>query len=472
MSSPSPPLARAPTALIVDDDEGIRQMLSAVLTKEGFAVTTAADGVEAVAAFEAARPAVVLMDIRMPRMGGLAALAAMRKIDRAAAVILMTAFAQVETAVQAIKDGAFDYIIKPFDIAEVLLLVGRALQVRGLRDDIAVLHRALTDSYRTDRILTDNPRMTELLQSIAKVAKSNATVLVTGESGTGKELVAAAVHYNSPRAAGPFVKVNCAAVPEGLLESEFFGHEKGAFTGAVARRRGRFEQAEHGTLFLDEIGDITPSLQVKLLRVLQEREFERVGGTEPVHSDVRVVVATNRNLEEMVRRGTFRQDLYFRLNVVTLRTIPLRERPEDVRLLSGHFLQRFAAENQIEVTGFDDRAMACLLRHAWPGNIRELSNAVERAVVMCTGNLIFPEDLPEQIGCRSADADAGIEDPEEPPLAEPGPGQTLRAMIGRYEARVIGEALARNSGNRMRTAQELGISRRSLLYKLQEYGIG
>ncbi|MBP2231540.1 two-component system response regulator AtoC [Azospirillum agricola] len=467
MNSPSP------LALVVDDDEGIRQMLSAVLSKEGFAVTTAADGVEAVAAFEANRPAVVLMDIRMPRMTGLQALAAMRKIDRAAAVILMTAFAQVETAVQAIKEGAFDYIIKPFDIAEVLLLVGRALQVRGLRDDIAVLHRALTASYRTDRILTNNPRMMELLQSVAKVAKSNATVLVTGESGTGKELVAAAVHYNSPRSGGPFVKVNCAAVPEGLLESEFFGHEKGAFTGAVARRRGRFEQAEHGTLFLDEIGDISPSLQVKLLRVLQEREFERVGGTEPVRSDVRVVVATNRNLEEMVRQGQFRQDLYFRLNVVTLRTIPLRERPEDVRLLSGHFLQRFAAENQIDVTGFDDRAMECLLRHSWPGNIRELSNAVERAVVMCTGRLIFPEDLPEQIACRPAEP----EDAEEPVPADvavdiaPGSGLPLRVMISQYEARAIGEALLRNGGNRMRTAQELGISRRSLLYKLQEYGI-
>ncbi|MGQ9371913.1 acetoacetate metabolism transcriptional regulator AtoC [Azospirillum sp. A39] len=464
---------RFPLALVVDDDEAIREMLAMVLKKEGFEVVSGADGGEAVAAFAAHRPDVVLMDIRMPRMGGLQALSEIRGIDRSAAVILMTAYAEVETAVQAVKNGAFDYMIKPFDLAEVMLLVRRALHMRGMRADIAALHRALSASYRTDRILTNSPRMRELLQTITKVARSNATALVTGESGTGKELVAAAIHYNSPRADGPFVKVNCAAVPEGLLESEFFGHEKGAFTGAVARRRGCFEQADHGTLFLDEIGDISPGLQVKLLRVLQEREFQRVGGSDPIRADVRVVVATNRDIEDLVRRGLFRQDLYFRLNVVSLRTIPLRERPEDIRLLSSHFLQRFAAENGIEVTGFDDQAMDCLLRYGWPGNIRELSNAVERAVVMSTAPLIFPEDLPEPIACRPAD----VAEPGEPAAAAGGgvgtepEGGSLRTMISRYEARVIAEALQRNGGNRMRTAQELGISRRSLLYKLQEYAI-
>ncbi|AWK84998.1 acetoacetate metabolism transcriptional regulator AtoC [Azospirillum thermophilum] len=466
------PTVQTPAVLVVDDDEAIRQMLSAVLSREGMAVTTAADGVEAVAAFAAQRPAVVLMDIRMPRMTGLQALAEIRKLDRATAVILMTAYAEVGTAVQAIKEGAFDYVIKPFDIAEILLLVGRALQMRSMRDDIAALHRELSSSYRTDRILTASPRMSELLQTIAKVAKSNATVLVTGESGTGKELVAAAIHYNSPRSAGPFVKVNCAAVPEGLLESEFFGHEKGAFTGAVSRRRGRFEQAEHGTLFLDEIGDISPSLQVKLLRVLQEREFERVGGTEVVRTDVRVIVATNRNLEEMVRQGLFRQDLYFRLNVVTLKTVPLRERPEDVRLLASHFLQRFAAENQIEVGGIDDQAMERLLAYHWPGNIRELSNAMERAVVMSTGKMIVAEDLPEHIAGRAGDDDDEVAGAAGTTGAgAPAGGGTLREQVSRFEARVVAEALARNEGNRMRTAQELGISRRSLLYKLQEYDI-
>jgi two-component system, NtrC family, response regulator AtoC len=460
-------MPHTPAVLIVDDDEAIRQMLAAVLAKEGVAVLAAQDGAEAVTLFAAHRMPVVLMDIRMPRMSGMQALAAIRKIDRSVAVILMTAFAEVEMAVRAIKEGAFDYIIKPFDIAELKLLVGRALQMRGLRDDNAALHRALSASYRTDRILTASPRMADLLQTIAKVAKSQATVLVTGESGTGKELVAAAIHYSSPRAAGPFVKVNCAAIPDGLLESEFFGHEKGAFTGAMARRRGRFEQAEHGTLLLDEIGDISPALQVKLLRVLQERTFERVGGGAPVHTDVRVVAATNRDLEALVRQGQFREDLYFRLNVVTLVTVPLRERPEDVQLLANHFLQHFAAENQVDAVGFDDLAMDCLLRYSWPGNVRELSNAVERAVVMSTGRIIFAEDLPERIGTHTpcvavpAPAEAAIET-----------DQGLRALVAQYEARVIAEVLERNGGNRLRTAQELGISRRSLLYKLQDYGIG
>ncbi|MBC7951383.1 MAG: acetoacetate metabolism transcriptional regulator AtoC [Rhodospirillaceae bacterium] len=452
-------------ALVVDDEEGIREMLSAVLTKQGLEVTTAADGAAAVEAFRTLRPAVVLMDIRMPVMTGLQALSEILKIDRGASVILMTAYAAVETAVQAIKDGAFDYIIKPFDIAEVLLLVERVLQLRRMQDDIATLHRELSANYRCDRILTNSPKMMELCQTISKVAKSNASVLVSGESGTGKELVAAAIHYNSPRAGGPFIRVNCAAVPEGLLESEFFGHEKGAFTGAAARRRGRFELAEHGTLFLDEIGDICPSLQVKLLRVLQEREYERVGGSETLRSDVRVVVATNKNLEDMVQQGTFRQDLYFRLNVVALTTIPLRERPEDVRLLAEHFLQRFAAENHVEATNFHDRAMDCLLRYGWPGNVRELCNAVERAVVMSSGRVIFPEDLPEQVLRQAMEVTEVIS-----PLG--APQHSLREMINQYEARAITESLARNGGSRMRAAQELGISRRSLLYKLQEYGIG
>ncbi|PKU24476.1 two-component system response regulator [Telmatospirillum siberiense] len=455
-----------PTMLVVDDDEGIRRFLSAMLTKQGFGVLTADNGFDAVEIFRAERPAVILMDIRMPGMSGLKAMSAIHNLDRSTAVILMTAYAEVETAVQAIKDGAFDYIIKPFDIAEVLLLVKRAFELRRMREDISVLHRELSESFRLDRILTNSPKMIELCQTITKVAKSTATVLVCGESGTGKELVATAIHYNSARADKPFVKVNCAAIPDSLLESEFFGHEKGAFTGALARRRGRFEQACGGTLFLDEIGDISPSLQVKLLRVLQEREFERVGGGDVVRADVRVIVATNKNLEELVRQGTFRQDLYFRLNVVTIKTIALRERPEDVRLLAGYFLQKFAAENCIEITGFDEAAMDCLLRHDWPGNIRELRNAVERAVVMSTGREIGPEDLPEQI-LHSAGEFEGL---PRPPFD--GAVRSLRDLVHRYEAQVITESLARNDGNRVKTAHDLQISRRSLLYKIQEHGIG
>jgi two-component system, NtrC family, response regulator AtoC len=275
------------------------------------------------------------------------------------------------------------------------------------------------------------------------------------------------VHYGSPRATKPFVKLNCAAIPEGLLESEFFGHEKGAFTGAAARRRGRFEQAEGGTLFLDEIGEISMALQVKLLRVLQEREYERVGGSTPIHADVRIVAATNRDLEAMVHAGTFRQDLFFRLDVVRLRTIPLRERPEDIRLLAGHFLDRFAAANSVVIRGFDPAAMDGLLAYSWPGNVRELANAIERAVVMSTNGIILVEDLPESVSrARDRDTEAA---PQQPDHVN---GRRLRELVGEFESQAIRAALAHNGGNRARTAIALGISRRALLYKLQEYGIG
>ncbi|MCE1236024.1 MAG: sigma 54-interacting transcriptional regulator [Hyphomicrobiales bacterium] len=458
-----------PKALVCDDDEAIRHMLSAVLEKEGLQVVVAHDGLEGVERFRREGADVVLMDIRMPKMTGLEAMKAIIEADRSASVILMTAFAEIATAVQAIKDGAFDYVLKPFDLDEIRVLVRRALDIRAMRADIASLRRELSERWGAEGILTDNPQMIALRQTIAKVARSQATVLIQGESGTGKELVAAALHYGSPRAGGPFVKVNCAAIPETLLESEFFGYEKGAFTGAAARRRGRFEMAEHGTLFLDEIGEITPALQVKLLRALQEREFERVGGSTPVRVDVRVVAATNRDLEAMVRAGTFRQDLYFRLAVVGLRTIPLRERPEDVPLLALHFLDRFAATDGVDVRGFDPAALRCLAAHDWPGNVRELANAVERAVVMSTSNQIMPEDLPETVRCRDGATELD-EIPREAVDAEGG-DRPLREVVGAFEADVIRHALARNQGNRARTAARLGISRRALLYKLQEYGI-
>ncbi|MBK1689564.1 acetoacetate metabolism transcriptional regulator AtoC [Rubrivivax gelatinosus] len=457
-----------PTAIVCDDDEAIRRMLSAVLGKEGLRVVTASDGAEAVEAYRRERPDVVLMDIRMPRMSGLEALSAIMATDRKASVILMTAFAEVGTAVRAIKDGAFDYVIKPFDLDEIRVLVKRALDIRSMREENASLRRELSERIGSEAILTDCPQMIRLKQTVAKVARSHATVLVHGESGTGKELVAAAIHYWSPRAAGPFVKVNCAAIPETLLETEFFGNEKGAFTGATTQRRGRFEMAEHGTLFLDEIGEITPALQVKLLRVLQEREFERVGGSKPVKVDVRIVAATNRDLEAMVREGTFRQDLFFRLNVVSLRTIPLRERPEDVILLAHHFLDRFCAENGVELRGFDPAALKCLAAYHWPGNVRELANAVERAVVMTTSSQILPEDLPESLQCRPEDG-CGLERGE--PAARDEGDRPLRVQVGEFEAEAIRRALARHQGNRARTAAGLGISRRALLYKLQEYGI-
>jgi two-component system response regulator AtoC len=300
--------------------------------------------------------------------------------------------------------------------------------------------------------------MRQLCQLVERIAQRDATVVLYGESGVGKDLLATSLHYNSPRAARSFVKVNCGAIPEALLESEFFGHEKGAFTGAVARRTGRFEHADGGTLFLDEIGELPLALQVKLLRVIQDREFERVGGDKTLRVDVRLVAATHRNLEEMVAAGDFRRDLYYRLNVVTLVIPPLRQRPSDIPLLAAHFLRKFTTEHKREIDDFDDHALAIMQRYTWPGNVRELSNAIERAVVMSSGRTIFAEDLPLPI------VEASRQVPEPPPQS-----RQLKELVRNFEAEVITQALERNQGNRSRTANELGISRRALLYKLHEF---
>ena len=444
--------------LIVDDDESIRRMLAAVLAREGYQTVTAKDGEEGVALFRSASPDIVLMDIRMPGLSGIEAMRAMLELRQGAIVILMTAYADLDTAVQAIKIGVFDFVIKPFDLAEIGLLVNRAYQMREMKREIRCLQHELSESYRFDRIITTDPGMLALCESVSRIAARNASVVIHGESGVGKELLAASLHYNSPRAQRPFVKVNCGAIPEGLLESEFFGHEKGAFTGAVARRTGRFEHADGGTLFLDEIGELPLALQVKLLRVIQDRQFERVGGEKTLKVDVRLVAATNRNLEEMVALGTFRHDLFYRLNVVSLSVPPLRQRPSDISRLALHFLQKFTVEHGREIDDFDDHALAVMQRYSWPGNVRELSNAVERAVVMSSGNMIFAEDLPFSIVQATRQA---------LPPGDTGP-KTLKEQVRGFEALVIQQALERNQGNRSRTANELGISRRALLYKLHE----
>lgn len=452
------------TILVVDDEDSVRKLLTAVLKREGYHVESAVDGQDALHKFSAVKPHLVLMDIRMPNVDGIAAFKEMKKIRTDIMVILLTAFAAVETAVEAVKLGAFDYIIKPFDIDEIKMLANRAIQMQRMTEELIVLHRELNDSYSPEKILTNSPKMKELYKIINKVSHSNVSVLIMGESGTGKELIANAVHYNSPRCNGPFIKINCGALPEGLLESELFGHEKGAFTGAVMRRAGRFEQADKGTLFLDEIGEISPNLQVKLLRVLQEREFERVGGNETIKTDIRIIAATNRNIEEMVQRGQFRQDLYYRLNVISLSSLPLRERKEDIGLLVDHFLQKFARENHKESLVFDVEALDKLQKYDWPGNVRELANVVERAVIMSTGNVVFAEDLPENLvkgaGNHNSQADEKKIN-----------GQTLKEMIKKEECKLIMQALSDNRGNRVKTAKKLGISRRALLYKIQEYEI-
>ncbi|MDX6911975.1 acetoacetate metabolism transcriptional regulator AtoC [Hafnia paralvei] len=456
--------------LIVDDEKNVLRMLNTVFSQEGNQVFCADNGQDALAIFEQERPDVVLMDIRMPTMNGLEALQRMREKWLDTPIILMTAYAAVETAVEALRLGAFDYVIKPFELDELKLLINRALQLRNMKQEINILHRELSDSYHCDKILTNNPKMMELCRTIAKVAQSHANVLVTGESGTGKELIAKAIHYNSPRSKQPFIKVNCGALPESLLESELFGHEKGAFTGAQMQRQGLFERAHQGTLLLDEIGEMPLNLQVKLLRVLQEQEFERVGGSQTIKIDVRIVAATNRDLSDMIEQGEFRRDLYYRLNVMHLYSLPLRERPEDILLLARYFLQKFSAENNKDIIGFDVSAIRMLENYPWLGNVRELANAVEHAVIMSTGYMIFVDDLP--IGFQQ-------EMIQDTAVVENNPKMTeqldkpikLKESLKQYEKEIIERVLAIYQGNRIDTAKALGISRRALMYKLQEYSI-
>ncbi|MCE9904181.1 acetoacetate metabolism transcriptional regulator AtoC [Hafnia paralvei] len=456
--------------LIVDDEKNVLRMLNTVFSQEGNQVFCADNGQDALAIFEQERPDVVLMDIRMPTMNGLEALQRMREKWLDTPIILMTAYAAVETAVEALRLGAFDYVIKPFELDELKLLINRALQLRNMKQEINILHRELSDSYHCDKILTNNPKMMELCRTIAKVAQSHANVLVTGESGTGKELIAKAIHYNSPRSKQPFIKVNCGALPESLLESELFGHEKGAFTGAQMQRQGLFERAHQGTLLLDEIGEMPLNLQVKLLRVLQEQEFERVGGSQTIKIDVRIVAATNRDLSDMIEQGEFRRDLYYRLNVMHLYSLPLRERPEDILLLARYFLQKFSAENNKDIIGFDISAIRMLENYPWLGNVRELANAVEHAVIMSTGYMIFVDDLP--IGFQQ-------EMIQDTAVVENNPKMTelldkpikLKESLKQYEKEIIERVLEIYQGNRIDTAKALGISRRALMYKLQEYSI-
>ncbi|HCW0177275.1 acetoacetate metabolism transcriptional regulator AtoC [Citrobacter freundii] len=449
--------------LIVDDEENVRRMLATAFSLQGHETHDASDGKAALSLFSEIQPDVVLMDIRMPEMDGIDALKVMRTQQPRIPVILMTAYAEVETAVEALRSGAFDYVIKPFDLDELSMVIQRALQLQEMKQEIRNLHKALSTSWQWGHILTNSPRMMDICKDTAKIALSQANVLISGESGTGKELIARAIHYNSTRANGPFIKVNCAALPESLLESELFGHEKGAFTGAQTLRQGLFERAHQGTLLLDEIGEMPLVLQAKLLRILQEREFERIGGHQTIRVDIRIVAATNRCLQTMVKEGTFREDLFYRLNVIHLTLPPLRERREDIALLANHFLQKFSSENQRDIIEIDSTALSLLTAWPWPGNIRELSNVIERAVVMNTGAVIFADDLPDPFrNLVSATTET------KPTYSGE---RNLKEEIKREEKRIILEVLDSQDGNRTRTALMLGISRRALMYKLQEYDI-
>ena len=446
--------------LVVDDDLAHRTMLRTLLGDWGYAIVDADDGEAAVAVVQAQPIDLVLMDIRMVRVSGIEALEQIKAINPAIPIVLMTAYASVEMAVDALKKGAYDYLIKPLDFDKLRLTLERALEHIRLKAENRQLKQQLATGIQSSDIIGSSPAMVRLMETVAQVAVSEATVMVTGESGTGKELVAAAIHHNSPRKSGPFVKVNCAAITETLLESELFGHEKGAFTGADRRREGRFVQADGGSLFLDEVGEMPVSMQVKLLRVLQERELTRVGGEQVIPVDVRLIVATNQDLARMVNAGTFREDLYYRLNVVDLKTPPLRERREDIPLLAAHFLLRFAEKKSQSGGPVLPRAMDLLIRHPWPGNVRELMNTIERAVVMarssCLDEDAFAALIPEPPEVGAAFSDGVF--PADVPL-------------DRIEREAIVNTLASAKGNKSEAARRLGITRKTLREKLKKYNL-
>ena len=470
-----PPTARV---LIADDEDGLRWVLEKGLRQAGYEVTAVRDGDEALRAFSEAPFDLVFLDIRMPGTDGLTVLAKLRALASDAHVIVMTAHGTMETAIQAMQRGAYDYLAKPFDLDEVLLLAERALAAGRLTQEVARLKTGLQEVWEFGALIGRHPRMQEVYKTIGRIAASDVTILLRGESGTGKELVARAIHHYSRRAGRPFVAVSSAAIPGTLLESELFGHERGAFTDAKERKLGKLELAHGGTLFLDEIGDMPPELQTKLLRALQERTIERVGGQESLRIDVRVLAATNRDLETMMREGRFREDLFYRLNVVTVTLPPLRERRRDIPLLVEHLLAKYAAE--LGERGVAPEALDRLVGHDWPGNVRELENVVQRAMVMATTGVILPEHLP--IGPVSAAAsvaiDATLEEIIERKLLECVRGLREHAsanlydlMIGLVEKPLLRAVLRETGGNQVRAAQILGINRNTLRKKLTEHRI-
>ncbi|MFL5303732.1 MAG: sigma-54-dependent transcriptional regulator [Polyangia bacterium] len=439
--------------LIVDDEVNARTALVELLRDEGYAAESAADAFKALGKVADFAPDLVVTDLKMPGMDGLQLLAKLREGDPDLPIIVMTAFGEVETAVKAMRSGARDYLSKPVNVGELSVVVARELEQRRLRAETGLLRQRLSEKYSFSNIIGSAAPMQAVFKTVAQVASSRATVLITGESGTGKELIAAAIHQRSTRASGPFVKLHCAALAESILESELFGHERGSFTGAQARRDGRFFQAHNGTLFLDEIGEISPAVQVKLLRFLQEREFERVGGNDTISVDVRLLAATNRNLQQMVADGKFREDLFYRLNVITVEMPALRARLSDVPLLASFFLRKYAAENGKDVRGFSGEALDLLSGYAWPGNVRELENVVERAVVLAQSAEVTPADLPAHLGAGKGRAGVQI------------PGATMDD-IERY---AITKTLEATGGSTSRAAEMLNISVRKIQYKLHEY---
>ncbi|NUO52324.1 MAG: sigma-54-dependent Fis family transcriptional regulator [Polyangiaceae bacterium] len=441
--------------LIVDDEANARAALSEILHEEGYATEVAADGFKALGKIDDFSPDVVLTDLKMPGLDGIGLMQKARELAPHATFVVMTAFGTIPNAVEAVQKGAYQYLTKPLDFPQLALVVERAVERSRLILENAKLKEKLRDKNPFGQIVAGHPTMLEALELAGQVASSKATVLVVGETGTGKELVAELIHRESPRKNKPLVRLNCAALSESLLESELFGHERGAFTGAVGRREGRFEQADGGTLFLDEVSEIPMATQVKLLRVLQERAFERVGGNDTIHVDVRIISASNRDLEQRVKDGQFREDLYYRLNVVTIPIPPLRERASDIAPLATFFLGRYAEENGKRIEGMSDEVVAALGAHTWPGNVRELENVIERAVVLCDGARLELKHLPRNLVPRGPEA-------EEAPRI---PGATIQEL----ERWAILKTLEACRGSTSRAAAILGVSPRKIQYKLREY---
>jgi two-component system, NtrC family, response regulator AtoC len=451
--------------LVADDDASIRSLLKQLLVDEGFAVLEASTGIEVVDKVKESSPDLVIMDVRMPELDGIEALARLKSTNPKTAVLIMTAFGSSNAAIRAMELGAFDYITKPFELDKISHSVKRVLDYQDLTAEVEVLRDEISSLVQTERIVGNSPAMQEVYKTIGKVAKADATVLITGESGTGKELVAEALHFNSNRRSGPMVKVSCAALPETLLEAELFGHEKGSFTGAMTQRRGRFEMADKGTIFLDEIGEMTVPTQTKLLRVLQERKIERIGSNLPIKVDIRIIVATNKDLQKQVEPSKFRDDLYYRLNVINIHMPPLRDRKEDIPSLVEHFLAKHRYSATAQPAAISEEAIRRLMEYNWPGNVRELENVIERAVVLSRGQIITSRELP------FGDHDAAEGEEGEGEADAKGDSSFFKKSVAQFEKDLIMKALRDANGNRSKAAEMLGIYRRLLYAKIKEYGL-
>jgi len=442
--------------LIVEDEEKLRRVIELQLQSAGFEVDKAASAEEAMKLTD--RADLILTDLRLPGMDGLELMSLLRRQNSGTPVIVMTAFGTVESAVQAMKSGAVDFLPKPFSLDHLMAVIQKALEVRALRDENIKLKEELGRRYEFENIVGRSPAMQEIFSTVTRVAPTRATVLIAGESGVGKDLIARAIHYHSPRRDKPFVKINCTAIPENLMESELFGYEKGAFTGAVNSKPGKFELADGGTAFLDEIGDVPGNVQVKLLRILQEREFERLGSNKTRQIDVRIVAATNQDLRAALEQGTFREDLYYRLNVVPVNVPPLRERKEDIPFLAHHFVRKLAQDAGGMVESITEAAIRKLMEYHWPGNVRELENVIERSLVLCRGTTLDAADIKLDTSAKQRAPAAGYSLPD---------GLTL----DEYEQALIREALQRAGGNKSQAARLLGLTRNALRYRLSQMGM-